>query len=85
MSEDHVEEVAAEEVEEVEEEAPMSVLDALKEVCVFHSLSFLLEILVVSNMIRLLCCIYLSIHTGLEEGPYPRWTPQGTPRVRQGT
>jgi succinate dehydrogenase/fumarate reductase-like Fe-S protein len=31
MSDDHVEEVAAEEVE-VEEEAPMSVLDALKEV-----------------------------------------------------
>jgi hypothetical protein len=31
MSDDHVEEVATEEVE-VEEEAPMSVLDALKEV-----------------------------------------------------
>lgn len=32
MSDDHVEEVAAEEVEVEEEEAPMSVLDALKEV-----------------------------------------------------
>lgn len=38
MSDDHVEEVAAEEVE-VEEEAPMSVLDALKEVRLF-SLTF---------------------------------------------